>query len=458
MNMIDRINKRTFYPRGVAMKISIRFCCLFLFAVFVLVLSACTVNVTMVPQAENNSFPDPIASATHVIQVTAIATVGPTEAPPVTQNPLPFIKPADADTPAAGICGSGAGEIVQIQLGTGSDGLPLGGRCVQVTPLQRIELVNLTLESFHMTFGMFDVEVPSGGMVLLDKPAGEYLAPGVHDLPNGPALWLKTADDVPIETPGSFRTYSNSEVGYSLIFPSNWNMDDFGATSTNKEVIFYPNNPEPFIAYLDISLEFRSLDQIANLYAQSVPEAVRSNTVFNGWPAVQYTYSYGRIEYLIPYSDRIFRVSTDRPSNSEVQLILKSIRFMPATLTRYTNQELGYFLILPSNWNVDEHETLAGPAAETIFSPSNAEPFVDYLSILLDSRSMDQIINLYAQNVPEAVRSDTVFNGWQAVQFTYSYGRIEYYIPRTNQIILVTTDRPTDENVQKMIDSLVLIP
>lgn len=180
------------------MKFSIRFHGLFLFGLFTVVLSACTMNVTTydqpIPpvQSENTMSDSPIASATPALPASAVTTLVPTEAQPGSDPyPLPFLKPADGDTPAAGICGTSPGEIVQIELGTGPDGLPLGGRCVQVTPVQRIELANPTFESFHVTFGMFDVDVSSGSVVLLDKAVGEYLAPGVHFLPNGPVIWLK---------------------------------------------------------------------------------------------------------------------------------------------------------------------------------------------------------------------------------------------------------------------------
>lgn len=186
------------------MKISTRFCCLFLFVLSMGVVAGCAGDVIPNPQtipsvqSENNAPSSPTAPAT------AIPTFEPTEVPPVPSvtdtassiepSPSPFIKPADNDLPAAGICGNGAGEIVQIQLGTGTDGLPLGGRCVQIMPSQRIELVNLTSESLHVTFGMFDVELPPGSVVLLDRPVGEYLAPGVHSLPNGPEIWVKTTE------------------------------------------------------------------------------------------------------------------------------------------------------------------------------------------------------------------------------------------------------------------------
>jgi hypothetical protein len=99
----------------------------------------------------------------------------------------------------------------------------------------------------------------------------------------------------------------------------------------SEEVTFSPPSPEPFIAYLSISLDSRSLDQIINLYAQSVPDATREDTIFNGYPGIKYTYTYQnnvyRIEYYIPYGGRIYLITTDRPNDGVVQSILTTIRF-----------------------------------------------------------------------------------------------------------------------------------
>jgi hypothetical protein len=126
--------------------------------------------------------------------------------------------------------------------------------------------------------------------------------------------------------------YENSVVGYRLGLPGDWLIDENGMVNgLNKEVTFYPPNPEPFIAYLDVSLESRTLDQIINSYAQYVPDATREDTIFNGYPGIKYTYTYQgnvfRVEYFIPYGGRIYRITTDRPNDSTVQSILMTIRF-----------------------------------------------------------------------------------------------------------------------------------
>jgi len=106
-------------------------------------------------------------------------------------NPNADLKPADSDTPAAGICGEAQGEIMSIVLGAGQDGLPLAGRCIVFAPSQHIQLVNGTDAALAFDFAGFHVDLPAGGEMLLNRPVGEYLALGVHFLPHGPEIWVK---------------------------------------------------------------------------------------------------------------------------------------------------------------------------------------------------------------------------------------------------------------------------
>jgi hypothetical protein len=129
--------------------------------------------------------------------------------------------------------------------------------------------------------------------------------------------------------------YNNPTVGYRLNLPADWQIDESGVT-------FNPPNPEPFIAYLSVSLDSRTLDQIINSYAQYNPDAVREDTLFNGYTAIKYNYFHQgnlwRVEYYIPYGSRIFHITTDKPNDGMVQSILMTIRFM--TLDLHTTYEL----------------------------------------------------------------------------------------------------------------------
>lgn len=247
------------------------------------------------------------------------------------------IRPADSASPASGNCGEALGDPANIVLGLDGSGMPLAGRCLTINPLQRIRLINQSNGPFVIMLADYAINLPLGGDVLLDRPVGHYLALGVHSLPMGPELWVKDASPVPTITPiptmpGPFRNYSNIEVGYSLTLPPGWNVDEYGMSNPNKEVQFYPGDAEPFVVYLNISLDSRTLDQIKDFYTQNVPDALFEDTVFNGYVGVKYTYNWGRVEYFIPYQNRLFLLTTDRPNDGNVQQMLGSFKFTSAPI------------------------------------------------------------------------------------------------------------------------------
>lgn len=246
------------------------------------------------------------------------------------------LKPPDGDMPAAGICGGVQGDPVVVILGLAPDGLPKAGRCIAIHPEQRIRLINQSDAPLDTTFAEFHLELPVGGEVLLDQPAGEYLALGVHIVPMGPELWLKgiqtppfTMDPPPATTPVPSTNYSNGTAGYSLTLPAGWNVDENGLANPNKEVLFYPGDADPLVTYLSISLDFRTKNQIKDFYAQHVSDAFLENTMINGYPGIKYTYNWGREEYFIPYQDRLFLVVSDRPGDENIQWMLGSLQFIP---------------------------------------------------------------------------------------------------------------------------------
>ncbi len=97
------------------------------------------------------------------------------------------LKAADSDAPASGICASSDGDIVEATLTADGPSMP---RCVKVTAAQRLKIINGTSAPVRIMLGHFDVEIPAGGQAVLDEPVGEYLAPGVHLMVNGPEVWL----------------------------------------------------------------------------------------------------------------------------------------------------------------------------------------------------------------------------------------------------------------------------
>lgn len=294
------------------------------FAVF---LAACAPSAQEVPPSE---WTPPATSAP--IPETATLPV-PNEATftPVVSGGL---KPADSETPTAGLCDEAHEEPVSIVLGLGPDGIPLAGRCIQITPAQRIKLINQSNGPFNTQFGEYHIDLAVDSELLLDKPVGQYLAQGVHFLPMGPELWVQKGAVVTIATtPSPIIPYENPVVGYKLGLPGDWLIDENGMTNgLNQAVVFYPPNAEPSSAYLSISLDPRPLDQIISLYAQSVPEATREDTFFNGYIAIRYTYAYQnnayRIEYYLPYGGQVYLIATDKPNEGIVQSILMTFQFM----------------------------------------------------------------------------------------------------------------------------------
>lgn len=103
------------------------------------------------------------------------------------------LKPADSDTPAAGICGEPQENPLNILLGKDPSGLPLAGRCIALNTTQRIKLINRSNGPIGIKLAEYNFKLASGEEILLDRPVGEYLAVGVHFLPMGPELWVKTA-------------------------------------------------------------------------------------------------------------------------------------------------------------------------------------------------------------------------------------------------------------------------
>ena len=150
------------------------------------------------PVAATSPTPTPAATRAPTTATSALTgTVAPTPALAPTATEAPTLrnslltkvplKPADSDAPASGICASSDGDIVEATLT--ADGPPMP-RCVKVTAAQRLKIINGTTAPVRIMLGHFDVEIPAGRQAVLDKPVGEYLAPGVHLMVNGPEVWL----------------------------------------------------------------------------------------------------------------------------------------------------------------------------------------------------------------------------------------------------------------------------
>ena len=108
---------------------------------------------------------------------------------------------ADAQQPAAGICGTWAGTVVVIDANPDTP----NPRCVVVRADQRLRVVNttnafgMTGKSITVTFANYPPRIlVIGRGTLFDRPFGTYLAVGVHDVhisyypgSGGAEVWMK---------------------------------------------------------------------------------------------------------------------------------------------------------------------------------------------------------------------------------------------------------------------------
>ena len=114
-----------------------------------------------------------------------------------TLTPSTALKPPDSDTPASGICPQFDGEIVEITI---NDPPPPSPRCVQITAEQRLKIINATSAPVRVELAHFNVEIPPAGDTIFDQKVGDYLAPGVHLMLNGPEVWLVGNSNYPNNT------------------------------------------------------------------------------------------------------------------------------------------------------------------------------------------------------------------------------------------------------------------
>jgi len=178
----------------------------------------------------------------------------------------------------------------------------------------------------------------SGHFLLIEIEGNYELARAVMDSLQPLAAEASAGTQVQasaVTAPPPVVPYVNATVGYSLGVPGDWRVDETGMnTGPNREVIFSPSGAAGGgVIYLSISLDPRTLEQIMDLYAQSVPDASRQEVIFSGQPGLKYGYSF-RDEYYIPYRGRMFMVMTDRPADATVQSILRTVQFLDTKALR----------------------------------------------------------------------------------------------------------------------------
>ncbi len=126
----------------------------------------------------------------------------------------------------------------------------------------------------------------------------------------------------------SWKTYTNTDIGYEFRYPATWSIDDQSAyTLVGHYIILNPPNPEPFTIHFSVTLDNRDLATIRRVHTNSgKQEAV---ITFAGKTA--YTYSdntSAKYPIYIPHNGKILVISAgSRPA--EIDQILSTFKFIP---------------------------------------------------------------------------------------------------------------------------------
>lgn len=99
------------------------------------------------------------------------------------------LKPADSQTPAAGICAGPSNETT-VTVITGMDNIPQP-RCSKVTSTQKIKIINNSDQTINGIVGPYTIHALPGQSQTIDATFGSYLLPGVHNFPGGGEIWLQ---------------------------------------------------------------------------------------------------------------------------------------------------------------------------------------------------------------------------------------------------------------------------
>lgn len=139
------------------------------------------------------------------------------------------------------------------------------------------------------------------------------------DIPTNSAISENTNTAAP-----TTKTFTLSELNYSIEYPADWVVDDQSAGNTTKQVSFSPTDAEPFISYVSIVVDPRYIDTIRSVYASTYTE--NDPVTINGIAPYQFTLNANpnHKEFFWPYGDSFLLVSTDKYDMSEVQQSINS--------------------------------------------------------------------------------------------------------------------------------------
>jgi hypothetical protein len=113
--------------------------------------------------------------------VTPVSTPTSAPAPAAEASPTPamsILATPYADSPAAGICASFDGPVVELRI---EPGIP-DPRCARARADQQMKVTNNTDGPLDVSIGTYSGHMEPGGEFVIEAPFGSYLAPGVHQL------------------------------------------------------------------------------------------------------------------------------------------------------------------------------------------------------------------------------------------------------------------------------------
>lgn len=123
----------------------------------------------------------------------------------------------------------------------------------------------------------------------------------------------------------------------------------------------------------------------------------------------------------------------------------------------YTNTKLGYSIKYPADWEINACDE-GCLTKEVIINPPDAESFVSYISISIDSRKLESIRKIYTDQkyVPSYAEKQIIFAGKEAFMFSIDYDRI-IVISSKNIIYSISTGKDKNKQVQQALASFKFI-
>lgn len=262
--------------------------------------------------------------------VTATPPVNPTQ-PGSVPSETPYRATPVAESPAAGICASVDNDVVEAQI---YPDVP-DPRCVKVRASQKLTLYNQTSGPIEFTLGQFNAHIEPGQAHTIDRPFGDYLAPGVHRvlaLPySGPELWLE----------GDSTRYYNAEGNFSLALPDGWEVFEplTGGNDPDRAYTLYILGPDPApggpgnstIAIAD-STQWTP-EQFAQAQCSTCPANPFEDVMLGGTPARRTQVGGGGVPFTITWyfvenNGQLIALAIHDPETLEpLEDVIQSIRF-----------------------------------------------------------------------------------------------------------------------------------